>query len=111
MAIQRYNAPCSGEGAVNINLIASKLLQQFVKSNEVTEMKKVTVYQAIDGSVHETEEQCCNHEQKVNLESWYEAGNELLGSYMGSRVYYDELVEWLVRNEDVVKEILKQHGN
>ena len=73
-------------------------------------MKKVQMYQAADGSIHETEEKCRNHEQKANLKSWYEDGNELLGNYAGSRVDYDDLIEWLVGNEAEVKEMLKQYG-
>ena len=71
-------------------------------------MKKVQMYQADDGSLHETEEQCRDHDQKVSLRGWYD-GNELLGNYAGSRVDYDDLVEWITTNQDKVKQILKHY--
>lgn len=73
-------------------------------------VKKVQMYQSTDGKLHETEEQCRNHEQKANLRLWYEDGNELSGRYEGSLVQYDHLVQWLVLNQTEAYEIIKQYG-
>lgn len=72
-------------------------------------MKKVQAYQSIDGKLHETEEQCREHEQKVNLRQWYEGGNELMGNHAGSRVKFGDLVEWLVINQDKVRGIIEHY--
>lgn len=73
-------------------------------------MKKVQMYQSTDGELHETEEQCRKHEQKVNLRQWYEGGNEIMGDYVGSRVPYDELVEWLVCNQAEAQEMVRLYA-
>lgn len=73
-------------------------------------MKKVQAYQSADGKLHESEKQCRAHEQKINLQLWYENGNELLGNYAGSRVEYGDLVEWLVINQAEAREIINHYG-
>lgn len=72
-------------------------------------MQKVTVYKANDGSLHETSESCRMADERGKLRKWY-SENELLGNYSGSRVEFDDIVEWLIVNEEKATSIIKTFG-
>ena len=72
-------------------------------------MQKVTMYKANDGSLHETSEACHMADERDKLRQWY-SKNELLGNYSGSRVEFDDIVEWLIVNEEKAKSIIKTFG-
>ena len=56
-------------------------------------MKKITVYEADDGTVFETPEGAQAHEKLIRLEKWYEEA-PLYGRMEGSKVYWEDLLEW-----------------
>lgn len=69
-------------------------------------MEKAIIYKSVDGSFHESEDAAKLRDEQVRIHDWYVSGNEIPGSYAGSRVEWEDLVDWLHDNESVVKTIL-----
>ncbi len=71
-------------------------------------MKKVTKYEASDGTVFDTETEAINHEKLIELEEWYET-NGLLG-IRGEDTDWGEFLEWCCTHKKKVKEVLELFG-
>jgi len=69
-------------------------------------MKKVTKFEANDGSLHDTKESAEKRNSLNDLKSWYEE-NKLYGKSIGCKIEWEDLIEWLFENEEEVQEILK----
>lgn len=72
-------------------------------------MKQITMYKATDGSLYDTAEACRFAEERIKIRAWYE-NNQVLGNCAGSRVEFDELVEWIIINDEKVKRIMTFFG-
>lgn len=68
-------------------------------------MKKVTKYEANDGTICDTEDQALARDDLIDLEQWYE-DNKLYGGPVGCRIDWDDLLEWLQENKAKVIKIL-----
>ena len=64
-------------------------------------MKTITAYQAEDGKVFQTKEECEAHEARLDFLVYYER-NQLYGIYEGSRVEFTVLEEWLKEHRAVL---------
>ena len=67
-------------------------------------MKKITVYEANDGTVFETPEGAQAHDKLINLEKWYEE-DPLYGRTDGSKVYWEDLLDWARDNRSRFTEL------
>lgn len=68
-------------------------------------MRKVLKYEADDGTLCDTEKQALNRDEFLKLEKWYE-DNKLYGNYLGCRIEWEDLLEWLRENKAEVAKIL-----
>jgi hypothetical protein len=68
-------------------------------------MKKVTKFEANDGTVFDTEESALAHEKLDDLGEWYEY-NKLYGRAEGCRIDWDGFLEWCQHHKEKLKEIL-----
>lgn len=69
-------------------------------------MKKITAYEALDGSLHKTSASASVVNQSIRFDTWYE-DNYLLGDYAGSRVELNEMKNWLFENKAIVLSLLE----
>lgn len=72
-------------------------------------MQKVTAFKTTDGQIHEDEQLAFKHQNKIDFQRWYEE-ERLYGNYAGSRVEFDELVNWLQTNKAEVRKFLDSIG-
>lgn len=79
----------------------SKMQHEYVKY-KITELIS---YKTSDEKVFEDEQKAKEHQCYINYQNWYE-DNKLYGNYAGSYANFDDLVEWLKENENVVLDIL-----
>lgn len=68
-------------------------------------MKKVTKYEAKDGTIFDTEAVALAHDKLDALGEWYE-DNKLYGMSEGSRIDWDDFLEWVQQHKDKLKEII-----
>ena len=68
-------------------------------------MKKVEMYEANDGSIHYTEKEAKNRDKLLELEEWYEE-NKLFGRFDGCKIEWEDLIEWISENKEIVQELL-----
>ncbi len=68
-------------------------------------MKKVTKYEANDGTVFDTEKAALAHDKLDELGEWYEE-NKLYGMSEGCRIEWDDFIEWCSDNKGKLKEII-----
>ena len=66
-------------------------------------MKKVTKFEADDGSVFDTDAQALAHDELCLLEQWYE-DNKLYCGPAGCRIDWDDLLEWFKDNKSWQKQ-------
>ena len=69
-------------------------------------MRKVTKYVTEDGREHATAGEAYSHEQLLKVMKWYD-GNQLFGNVAGSKVDWEDLVDWIRANSEQVMTILR----
>lgn len=65
-----------------------------------------TFYKCTDGVSFAIEEDAIAHQTKLDFEEWYE-DNELLGSYEGSKVDMETLIDYLRENKTRMINLIK----
>lgn len=68
-------------------------------------MKKVTKFEADDGSVFDNEKEAAAHDKLLRLSEWYE-GHKLYGCQDGCRIEWDDFLDWCSENKAKLKEII-----
>lgn len=68
-------------------------------------MKKLTKYEANDGTIFDTEAAALAHDNLDVLGEWYE-DNKLYGMSAGSRIDWEDFIEWVQQHKDKLKEII-----
>lgn len=62
-------------------------------------------FQTTDNKLFTDEKEAKKHQASIDLEVWYE-DNQLYGNYAGSRVEFNDLLEWLQRHAAIIKPLL-----
>lgn len=72
-----------------------------LKRTIMASIQKINVSKTSDGRLFEDEAEAREHQSELDFRDWYR-DNEISGSYAGSRVDVDTLVNWLHENRKMV---------
>ena len=68
-------------------------------------MKKVTKFEANDGTIFDTEKAALAHDRLNDLGEWYD-DHKLYGMYEGCRIEWEDFLEWCQQHKEKIKEII-----
>lgn len=69
------------------------------------DIREVECFETSDGRLHHTMEDAFRAQSRINIRKRLD-DDPLLGNYEGSRVEFDQLVDWMRQNSDVVLDLL-----
>ncbi len=69
-------------------------------------MKAVTKFEADDGTIFDTEKAAMAHDRLCCIRKWY-ASHMLYGNYEGSRIEWEDFLEWCAQHKRELKEIIE----